>query len=491
MGLVTHSGATRARLTTFRQLLLLALIHRQEVYRGEKWRDSPRAVRHDQPADGAGTSERATAKAAVTVCTGRNAYHPIIGHTVRLFDLVFQWGHDPKLRGLSRIWGSGDHPDYSRLHRWLPVAEFAPEDVVLLPQTPQRRLGIAYSADDVVGMLCWLAVDLWNYLVRPGDIKADKLPKEVAEIAKMFGDRYLPNRRELLGIENNEDRRKAAGHLLGLFRELTRVYPIVDPQTGKVVQVIEDYLTFLREYRSDSGANHHNVAHFLDEPAYHDLWEFLCLDNLGDCLKPGKISRATNGNHGDDGWRVAVADMQNMPKKLQQELKLTDNHGLGITESEKGLVNCLKPGVLRPDLVLFRRVKYKHGVNEGYALHARIIDFKRYDFKRVIGHIGSNDLDELLSDGNNKNNENPNNKSQEDIPKSRRYAQAVYEYLKGHCDNTSECCSWIGITLEFWLPKQGEQRNCCMTSTAASVVGMPVSTMIDETLKRYKMTAAC
>lgn len=384
--------------------------------------------------------------------TDKNDAHGI--HTlITLMQTLYRLGSDPKLLGLQTRMVQSNRVDYSDISKFLHLAEFTPDHVILLDKVPSQRLAMHYAADDLVGLLCWLVMDL-DVFIGKDVINKDELPSEVGYLAATFAERYLTSDQQLLSNQDPDKQNALVDQLLHIFYEIMRFHPPVDAQTQEVADVIEAYLTHAKTQQALSdGKNGTAEAHLGSE--MFDVWEMLCFDfELEALLKD---------------WQVLIVDAGNLPKPLEGKLKpetLALEANPNFNKSHQKLYFDGK----RPDLVLYQV--------ENDMVTYRIIDFKYYDFTRVkakpkVCKTACDDAKSFYCD-----------KCKNDIQKSQSYAFGVQRF---HMAEHPE--KQIRISLEFWVAADNQQTEPIeVFNPYQCLVPKPINDMIKKTLEHKAFT---
>lgn len=399
----------------------------------------------------------------------------------RLMQMILELAYDPKLFGLQKRERLSSQIDYSDISRYLHLAEFTVDHVIVLDRVPSESLAMHFSADDLVGMVCWLAVDIDNALDIDDALDSngalwpkilrDELSNEVRFLAEEFADRYLSPEDILLNIEEDQkDKDEDEGQrkrtelldlLLHIFHEIMRWHPPVDAFTQEVADAVEDYLQkgkniIKKDY--DSGFD----RDFLSGSEKFDLWEFLCLDNyLEGCI--------------NNGWEVMIVDRGNLPDRID------------LCDAVKSYYKGIKGGKIqnyfgnmRPDLIIYKVVN---------KVDFHIIDFKYYSYDKVIvrpdccvkpkGNYYKDDAYMFYC-----------NEEKNDIPKSQIYTIGVTSFYQKNANLNNKPLS---ISLEFWVVSPKEERVSLPIDGetkfgvySATLRGLPIKTMIKNTLSHYK-----
>ncbi len=383
--------------------------------------------------------------------TDQNTQHGIYA-LITLMQTLYRLGSDPKLLGLQTRMVQSNRVDYSNISKYLHLAEFTPDHVILLDKVPSQRLAMHYAADDLVGLLCWLVMDMDAFLGKDVIYK-DEPPSEVVYLAATFAERYLTSDQQLLSNQDPDEQKALVDQLLHIFNEIMRFHPPVDAQTQEVADAIEAYLTHAKTQQALSdGKNGTAEAHLGSE--MFDVWEMLCLDNeLGKLL--------------DEKWQVLIVDAGNLPKGLMDKLdaRLLTHYPV-IEQSHQRLYFDDK----RPDLVLYR-------AKEGTVTY-RIIDFKYYEFTRVkakpkVCKTACDDAKSFYCD-----------ECKNDIQKSQSYAFGVQRF---HMAEHPE--KQIRISLEFWVAADNQQTEPIeVFNPYQCLVPKPINDMIKKTLEHKAFT---
>lgn len=385
--------------------------------------------------------------------TDHNDQHGIYT-LITLMHTLYRLGSDPKLFGLQKRMMQSNRVDYSDISKYLHLAEFTPDHVILLDKVPSQRLAMHYGADDLVGLLCWLVMDMDAFLGKNAIYK-DELPSEVGYLAETFAERYLTSDQQLLSNQNPDEQKALVNQLLHIFNEIMRFHPPVDAQTQEVADAIEAYLTHAKTQQALSDGKKATAEAHLGSEMY-DVWEMLCLDNeLGKLL--------------DEKWQVLIVDAGNLPKHLEGKLKpetLALEANPNFNKSHQKLYFDGK----RPDLVLYQV--------ENDMVTYRIIDFKYYDFIRVkakpkVCKTACDDAKSFYCD-----------ECKNDIQKSQSYAFGVQRF---HMAEHSE--KQIRISLEFWVAADNQPNNPIeVFNPYQCLVPKPINDMIKKTLEHKAFT---
>lgn len=378
--------------------------------------------------------------------TDKNDAHGI--HTlIALMHTLLKLGADPRLMGLHTRVRQSERIDYSNISKYLHLAEFTPDHVILLDKVPSQTLAMHYAADDLVGLLCWLVCDIKTFL---SDVYIDDLPSEVEYLAQAFAERYLTSDQQLLTNQDAKEQNVLVEQLLHIFYEIMRFHPPVDAQTQDVADAIEAYLTHtkIRQALSD-GKKGTAEVHIGSE--MYDVWEMLCLDNF--------LQKELN-----DKWKVLIVDAGNLPKQLKGKLKpetlaLEANPNFDTSHQKLYFDGKL------PDLVLYQF--------ENDMVTYRIIDFKYYDFTRVkakpkVCETACDDAKSFYCD-----------KCKNDIQKSQSYAFGVQRFHMAKYPKAR-----IRISLEFWVAANDQQTDPIdVFNPDQCLVPKPINKMIAKTLE--------
>lgn len=394
----------------------------------------------------------------------------------RLMQMILELVYDPKLFGLQKRERLSSQIDYSDISRYLHLAEFTADHVIVLDRVPSESLAMHFSADDLVGMVCWLAVDI-DEALELYKILRDELSNEVRFLAEEFADRYLSPEEILLKNKDKKQRTELLDLLLHIFHEIMRWHPPVDAFTQEVADAVEDYL---QEGKSNIEGDYDRGfdSDFLSGSEKFDLWEFLCLDNyLEGCI--------------NNRWEVMIVDRGNLPDRIDL-CDAVKSYYKGI----KGGENQNYFGNMRPDLIIYKVVNQ--------IVDFRIIDFKYYDYDKVKNKIEPEDCRKIKEDKvkNNKaesedcrktNADAENfycNEEKNDIPKSQIYTIGVTSFYQENANLNNKPLS---ISLEFWVVSPKEERDnppidgeTKLGVYSATLHGLPIQTMIKNTLSRYK-----
>ncbi len=385
--------------------------------------------------------------------TDHNDQHGIYT-LITLIHTLYRLGSDPKLFGLQKRMVQSNRVDYSDISKYLHLAEFTPDHVILLDKVPSQRLAMHYGADDLVSLLCWLVMDMDAFLGK-GAIYKDELPSEVGYLAETFSERYLTSDQQLLSNQNDDEQKALVNQLLHIFNEIMRFHPPVDAQTQEVGDAIEAYLTHAKTQQALAESKKGEAEAHLGSEMF-DMWEMLCLDNELEALL--------------QEWQVLIVDAGNLPKQLEAKLDrqtfaLEDNPHFDTSHQK------LYFDGKRPDLVLYQE--------KDNIVTYRIIDFKYYDFTRVkakpkVCGTACDDAKSFYCD-----------KCKNDIQKSQSYAFGVQRF---HMATYPE--AHIRISLEFWVAADDKQTASIeLFNPDQCLVPKPINKMINKTLNEHKAFA--
>lgn len=427
-------------------IALLAIHHQQTDPERRLGKDGASGETGNAVADGEYTKDGVT---------DHNDQHGIYT-LITLMHTLYRLGSDPKLLGLQTRMVQSNRVDYSDISKYLHLAEFTPDHVILLDKVPSQRLAMHYGADDLVGLLCWLVMDIDAFLGKDAIYK-DELPSEVGYLAETFAERYLTSDQQLFLNDNDLERQVLIDQLLHIFNEIMRFHPPVDAQTQEVGDAIEAYLTHAKTQQALSDGKKAMAEAHLGSEMY-DVWEMLCLDfELVALLKD---------------WEVLIVDAGNLPKGLMDRL---DNKLLALTKHphfDKSHQKLYFDGK-RPDLVLYQE--------KDNIVTYRIIDFKYYDFNKV--KEVSKTCKDMEEDRHKLKPDDAYSfycdECKNDIQKSQSYAFGVQRF---HMEKYYGY--GIEVSLEFWVAADDQPDNSIVVfNPYQCLVPKPINKMIEKTLE--------
>lgn len=374
------------------------------------------------------------AKSNTVIEAEDDALLPHFAQLWTLIDVLLERATDPVVFAVQRRIYRSEEILYSQLHRHLHQAVFASDDVIMLESMPRAGLRGRFEASDMIGLLCWLALDVVEGL----ELRL-RLPENVRGLAENFSYRHLRHGSTLFG----EERQGTLEDLRTTFEEVRRYHPPVDADTEDLVEVIENYLYAGKALENRGAWQHEYVLLGSD---FFDVWEMLCLYHAYE-------------NFIKNGWNVLIADGGNLPNWLRVEDAFKNTLVFeGGNKHEYFSYN-------RPDLILYQEDENK--------VTYRVIDFKYYkwdDLRPQPNGDKLNDLEKKFFLGSEKY------LSKSDIAKSWGYAQST---LCWHNDNMLS--KKVGIKLEFWLPSDTNSQE--QTYSAGELHPKPITTMIENLLK--------
>lgn len=388
-------------------------------------------------------------KDAISEENNQHGIHTLIA----LMHTLLKLGADPRLMGLHTRVRQSERIDYSNISKYLHLAEFTPDHVILLDKAPSQTLAMHYAADDLVGLLCWLVLDIKMFL---SSVYVDDLPSEVEYLAQAFAERYLTSDQQLLSNQDPDEPKVLVEQLLHVFYEIMRFHPPIDTQTQDVADAIEAYLTHTKTRQALAEKENGRVEAYLGSEMY-DVWEMLCLDNF--------LQKEL-----DDNWKVLIVDAGNLPKHLEdklelQTLALKDNPNFDTSHQKLYFDGKL------PDLVLYQF--------ENDMVTYRIIDFKYYDYGRLLS-----DKQKGFKEQKGDAFDFYFNESKNDIQKSQSYAFGVQRF---HMAEHPE--KQIRISLEFWVAADNQQTEPIeVFNPYQCLVPKPINDMIKKTLEHKAFT---
>lgn len=382
--------------------------------------------------------------------TEENTEHSL-SRLADLMQMMTELASDPKLFGLQKRLVLSEQIDYSNISRYLHLAEFTPDHVIMLDKAPTQKLAMHHSADDLVGIVCWLARDIDDALGQ-SEIQRDELANEVRFLAENFADRYLSSDETLVSQPDQAQRADLIERLEHIFQEIMRWHPPVDALTQEVADVVEAYLTMGKIISKGKVDQSKGDTELLSGAEWFDLWEMLCLDN--------ELETAL-----DEGWKVLIVDAGNLPDFI----KVSDDVKAAYEFTERGQ-NQSYFGNDRPDLIVYKEVDD--------AVQYRIIDFKYYDYNELLDKQTaftkkSGDAYSFYFD-----------ESKNDIQKSQSYAFGVQQF---HMENHPSLS--IRVSLEFWVAAGQQDKPIEVFNPYQLLQPKPIQTMIETTLSKHKAFA--
>lgn len=339
---------------------------------------------------------------------------------------------------------------YSQLHRHLQHAFFVDDDVIMLEHMPRTGMRGRFEASDMIGLLCWLALDVTEKLHL--DIE---FPKNVRGLAEDFSDRHLRHEASLFG----EDSQGTLDDLRTTFEELRRYHPPVDADTEDIIEVIENYLyagkisdsplKIATESKNGEFGAGESVENVLFGSQFFDIWEMLCLHH------------AFRNDIEKSGWQVLIADGGNVPRWFSELDKNPFNNKLAnfnatskkTVYDNSDLANFFKQK--RPDLILYKE--------ENGTVKYRVVDFKYYsvEYKKIENKRYAESPELTFNDAS----------------KSFGYAQSV---LNLH--NEKKIGQKLSIEMEFWLPSDKANECDAYFDGHAKPIAIRITRMIDSFL---------
>lgn len=175
---------------------------------------------------------------------------------------------EPKILSLAYRLGQSEKIDYNRLHLFLDRAVYLNNGAVYLDRMTLPRIEVHYQATDIIGMYCYLLVEIQQQLNQ-------EISSEIASLAEKFKHKYISSEYELFSEEHNKQ----------VIDNLKDTLEIIDKNTTLKDVDYWDYYDaielFLYGELSNTGDGEvWGINNFWN------IWESMCLTYIAKTLPP-------------------------------------------------------------------------------------------------------------------------------------------------------------------------------------------------------------
>lgn len=263
----------------------------------------------------------------------------VVGNILDAYD-------EPKIMSLAHRLGESEEIDYSQIHQYLDRAKYLPNGAAYIDTMDMPRLQLKYQSTDIVGMYCYIFVEVKQQL-------GEEVMSEIKALSEQFTHRYFDAESSLFSEESCI---QTVDILKDILETIEHRTPVKDADYWDFHNAIELFL--YGELSQQEEGEIWGINNF----CY--IWESMCLTYLVKSIDSSRLLYIDSINLASD----VIAKIQNQPKPLNVKYAFKIN----------------KNRNLRPDAVILDTLYNFQQIEITNNYHLRIQDWNDYHYKTAF-----------------------------------------------------------------------------------------------------------